>query len=77
MMSNIKQHSYTEEDMKMMSKYPCECGFPRYDCELCHDTLICSEIHGEYGGEWEEEYRCPKCDPYDINEGLWTPNKPY
>ena len=28
-------------------------------------------------GEWEEEYRCPKCDPYDINEGLWTPNKPY
>ena len=34
-----------------MTKYPCECGFPRYDCELCHDTLICSEIHGEYGGE--------------------------
>ena len=61
--------------MKDKIKYPCECGFPRWDCEICHDTLIASEIHGEYGGEWIEEYRCPKCDPYDMNEGLWEPNK--
>ena len=62
--------------MKDKTKYPCECGFPRYDCELCHDTLIVSEIHGEGHYEFEVEYRCPKCDPYDINEGLWEPNKP-
>ena len=58
-----------------MNKYPCdECGFPRWDCDLCHDTLIVTEIHGEYGGEWEEEYGCPICSE-DLNIGLWEPNK--
>ena len=59
--------------MYSMTKYPCECGFPRYDCELCHDTLIITEIFGEYGGEWEEEHGCPICSE-DLNIGLWEPN---
>ena len=59
-----------------MNKYPCdECGFPRWDCDLCHDTLIITEIFGEYGGEWEEEHGCPICSE-DLNIGLWEPNKP-
>ena len=54
---------------------PCdECGFPRWKCGDCHDTLIITEYHGEGSEEWEEEYACPKCDPEDPNKGLWEPN---
>ena len=33
------------------------------ECELCHDTLVVTEIHGEGAGEFEVDHACPVCDP--------------
>ena len=47
----------------------CEkCDLATYDCKECKDTGIITVIHGEYGGEWEEDYGC-ECHE-DLNKGI-------
>jgi hypothetical protein len=45
------------------------------ECELCHDTLVVTEIHGEGAGEFEVDNACPICDPdmtaYGDKESDW------
>tara|TARA_R110002020_G_scaffold1019_8_gene5202 strand:+ start:1786 stop:2025 length:240 start_codon:yes stop_codon:yes gene_type:complete len=41
----------------------CECGFIRWDCGDCKDTLIVTQTYGEDSSEYQIESACEKCDP--------------
>jgi len=64
----MKPHITVEE------KYPCECGFPRFDCGECHDTgEVLHYYEDDTGRCLEYEVGCSNTIHEDLNKGLWTP----